>query len=100
MDNYIEMPRRIPGLRKHFMFFDDGNHSARSLFCRHQIRIRVRGVWKSNEEKYRLIVCDVRRKDVPMFTLAMEELKNKMWLIGNSDYEAFCEKMMSDLGKT
>ena len=97
VDNCIELTERIPGFRKHFMFFDDGNHSAGSLFCRHQVQIRVQGVWISNDEKYRLIVCDVRRKDVPKFTLAMEELKNKMWLIGNADYEAFCKKIMSEL---
>ncbi len=99
MDNFVEMPGKIPGLRKHFLFFDDEKYSSRSLLYRHQVWIRVRGAWKSSEEKYRLIVCDVRRKDVPKFTLAMEELKNKMWLIGNADYEAFCEKMMADLGK-
>ncbi len=99
MDNFFEMAGKIPGLRKHYAFFDDENQSARSLFCRHRVRIRVRGAWKIKEEKYRLIVCDVRRKDVPKFVVAMEELKNKMWLIGNADYEAFCERTMAALGR-
>ena len=99
MDNCIELETKLPKLRKWFVFFDDLDHSAASLFNRYQVPIKVKCAWKKEGEKYRTICCKVRRRDVPRFKKAMEDLKVKMLLIGNTDYEAFCESFMKETDK-
>ena len=95
MDNCLAMGKGFLGLRTHFAFFDDDNHSAASLFNRNKVRITPKGAFTKEGEKYRIVLCSVRTKDVPLFRKAMEELKTKMLLIGNTDYEAFCEEVLS-----
>ena len=95
MKNYLEFKKLLPSIFRHFAFFDDYNNSATSLFFRNKVQIKVRSVARQNGEKYQIVVCDVRKRDVQKFLQTMEELKNKMLLIGNTDYEAFCEKWMS-----
>ena len=97
MENCMELTGKLPTLRKSFLFFDDDNHSAASLFNRYQVRIKVKGAWVKQGEKYKVILCKVRNRDVPKFRQAMEDLKTKMLLIGNTDYEDFCERFQKDL---
>ena len=97
MDNYLETGRIMAGFFRRFVFVDDLNCSSVSLLYRNKVRIKPRKVAKNDDEKYQLVFCDVRKKDVPMFILAMEELRNKMLLIGNLDYETCCEKYMAML---
>lgn len=99
MDNCFELKMRPPMLRRWFVYFDDWNYSADSLFNRYQIPIKFKGSWERDGDKYIVICCKVRRKDVPKFEQAMEDLKVKMLLIGNTDYASFCESLMKKLEK-
>ena len=100
MENSIELKTKLPKLGRYFVFFDDRNHSAASLFNRYQVPIKVKYAWKTKDGEYKAIFCRVRRKDVPNFKRAMEDLKNKMLLFGNLDYEAFCERFIKGLKET
>ena len=90
MENFLEIKRLLPGAFRRFAFADDLKRSSLSLLYRNRVRIRPKKILGKREGKYRIVICDVRKKDVENFTRAMEELKNKMLLIGNLDYEAFC----------
>ena len=96
-DNWFEVKTKFRGFYRHMVFLDDWNHAAASLLFRNRIRYKIREIWKRDGEKYQIVLCDIRRKDISKFSIAMEELKNKMLLIGNTDYEAFCERFMSDI---
>ena len=95
MGNYLEAKRGKAFFFRRFVFVDDLNYSSVSLFYRNKVRIKPRTVARKGDEKYQLVFCDVRKKDVPMFIRSMEELKNKMLLIGNLDYETWCEENMA-----
>jgi len=97
MDNCLTLGKGFLGLRTRFAFCDDDNHSSVSLFNRNRVRITPKGSWIKDGVKYRIVLCSVRTKDVPLFRKAMEELKTKMLLIGNTDYEAFCEEIIPGL---
>ncbi len=73
------------------------NNSSLSLLYRNKVKIKFKKAARRKDEKYLIVFCDVRRKDVEKFIHAMEELKNKMLLIGNIDYEAFCEELLPNL---
>ena len=86
----------LPSIRRHFVFFDDMNNSSLSLLYRNKVKIKFKKAARRKDEKYLIVFCNVRRKDVEKFIHAMEELKNKMLLIGNLDYEAFCEELLPE----
>jgi len=48
-------------------------------------------------DKYRAIFCAVHRKYQKDFEEALEELKTKMCLFGNCDYEEYCENVLNEL---
>ena len=95
MENFVETKRLLPAVYRRFAFADDMNGSSLSLLYRNRVRIRPKKILGKREGKYRIVVCDVRKKDAENFVRAMEELKNKMLLIGNLDYEAFCRELFS-----
>ena len=94
MRNYLEKRTRLRGFRRHFAYFDDENFSSESLLYRNRVRIRIEVVVRKKDSKYLVVFCTVRRQDAERFIRAMEELKNKMLLIGNTDYEAFCRRFI------
>ena len=100
MENFLEIKRILPGAFRRFAFADDLNGSSLSLLFRNRVRIRPKKILGKREGKYRIVVCDVRKKDAESFARAMEELKNKMLLIGNLDYEAFCGEFFAARGGT
>lgn len=90
------MKSLLPRVRRQFLFFDDMNYSSISLLNRNKVKVKIKTAAQKEDWKYQIVFCDVRRKDVEKFIRAMEELKNKMLLIGNTDYEAFCEELLPD----
>ena len=75
----------------------DENYVADSLFYRHRIPVRFTGEMVRDRDKYRIIICAVRKKHRLAFEKAMEELKTKMNLLGHTDYEDYCETLMKEL---
>lgn len=86
-------------LSSRYFYADTPNYSADSLFCRHKIPVKFSEEYVKKDEKYILVSCKVRRKYRAAFKTAMEELSDKMALIGHSDYDEFCEKLFSKLKK-
>ena len=44
-----------------------------------------------------MITCKVRKRDLPRFLEALEELPNKMLLCGHSDYIDYCNRLWESL---
>ena len=86
-------------LSSKYLYADTRNYSADSLFNRHKIPVKFSEEFINKDEKYILVSCKVRRKYRAAFKTAMEELSDKMALLGHSDYDQFCEKLFSMLKK-
>ena len=43
------------------------------------------------------VYCKVKKKDHDKFIETLGELKNKMLLMGYSDYESFCEEQINNI---
>ena len=95
--NYIELERRLPSRYKHYLFIDDPNCSASSVFAVNGLRIKVKEYATRDDLDYRLIFCDVRKKDEEKFKKSMQDLINKMYLIGKTDYEEVATRMLAEL---
>ena len=72
---------------RYFLYFDVKSHLADQLFIRHKVRVWYRSEFASKDSPYTAIFCRVRKRDVPAFLAALEELKKSMLICGYTDYE-------------
>lgn len=99
--NYLETRLFFHLLRQGFVFVDSKERSAVSLFnrYRHQIRIRFERIAFRQGDRYHLVFRNVRKKDALAFRQIMDELRNKMQLTGYTDYDDYCEKILTVLNE-
>lgn len=95
--NYISLKRRLPTRYARFLFVDDKNCSADSVFHRNQLYVKIGDIARRDEDKYQLVFCGVKKKDVSKFAKAMKELADKMYIIGNKDYDEYCTDIFYQL---
>ena len=72
----------------YFVFFDATPYLADSLFIRHKVRVWFEKEYTKEGSPYIAIFCHVRKRDIPEFLAALEDLKKSMLLCGYIDYEA------------
>ena len=94
MKNYIRDDRRFSAM---YTYLDVEEYVADSLFYKREIPVKFITEFVKDGEKYRFIICKVRRKYIPDFEKAMEELKVKMALVGHTDYEQSCKRIMGEM---
>lgn len=82
-----------------FMFFDTTPYLADQLFIRHQVRVWFDSEYAKEGSPYLAIFCHVRKKDVPKFLAALEDLKKSMMLCGHPNYEAEISSFMDNVEK-
>ena len=83
----------------YFMFFDTTPYLANQLFIRHQVRVWFDSEYAKEGSPYLAIFCHVRKKDVPKFLAALEDLKKSMMLCGHPNYEADISSFMDNVEK-
>lgn len=71
----------------YFLFFDTIPYLADQLFIRHRVRVWFEPEYAKEDSPYIAVLCHVRKKDVPQFPDALEDLKKSMLLCGHPDYE-------------
>lgn len=81
------------------MFFDTTPYLADQLFIRHQVRVWFDSEYAKEGSPYLAIFCHVRKKDVPKFLAALEDLKKSMMLCGHPNYEAEISRFMDTVEK-
>ena len=89
-------------LRPAYAYVDldvDSDYVADSLFYRRKIRVKFREELNRAGDKYRVIFCTVRQKDRKAFEEALEEIPNKMSLLGHNDYVDYCVRLISEMNE-
>lgn len=94
--NYISIKKA--SLRyQYFCFIDTNEYLADRLFINHKVRVHFQNEAYRPDIDYVFIFCKVKKRDVSEFLEALEELKNKMILLGHSDYETFCIEAQNNI---
>lgn len=98
MRDILYLPlRKISLLYSYFLFFDTTPYLADEIFIRHNVRVWFDSEYVRDGFSYRPIMCHVKKKDVPEFLAAMEDLKKNMLICGHEDYaesvSAFLDEM-------
>ncbi len=92
MQNYIKLTN-FSLFCVHYAYFDAPEYLADQIFVQKNLKVKFGKELKNTEDAYVLVFCKIRKRDEHLFLEAMEELKNKMLLLGHTDYLSFCEKM-------
>lgn len=83
----------------YFLFFDTTPYLADQLFIRHKVRVWFDREYTKDGSQYLAIFCHVRKKDVPEFLAALEDLKKSMILCGHPKYQEEVSLFMDDMEK-
>lgn len=70
-----------------YAYLDTERYLADDLFIKHKVCVKYGNEFASKDSDYRIIFCKVKKADEDNFLIALEELKNKMLLMGHTDYE-------------
>lgn len=83
----------------YFLFFDVEPYLADQLFIKRKVRVWFGDEFRSKDSPYVAIFCHVRKRDVPAFLDALEELKKNMLICGYRDYEGKVDEMIARFDK-
>lgn len=97
MKNYIPLRSSKLSKYKQYMYVDCKNYLADDLFIKNKITVNFEGDFTKDDSDYIFVYCKVKKKDHDKFIETLGELKNKMLIIGYSDYESFCEKQINKI---
>ena len=98
MRETLYLPLEKPSLRySYYMYLDVKPYLADQLFARHKVRVWFDGEYVKDGFPYTMILCHVRKKDVPAFLEALEDLKRSMIICGYNDYEAEASAFLDNL---
>lgn len=97
MKNYLDFGKCGGGRWKRYLYLDTEDFLLGSLLTRENVKVKfVTSLMKDNE-KYRLVIMKVLKRDETKFLKALEGLPGKMLLCGFRDYESHGEELMSEL---
>lgn len=82
---------------RYFFFIDTKGYLADALFIKHKVRVWFKQEYCKEKSEYVFIFCKVRKNDVEKFTNALEELKDKMILLGYTKYQELCEEFCKNI---
>lgn len=83
----------------YFLFFDTTPYLADQLFIRHKVRVWFDREYAKDGSPYLAIFCHVKKKDVPEFLSALEDLKKSKILCGHPKYQGEVSLFMDDIEK-
>ncbi len=76
-----------------YIYVDNKSYLADSLFTQRKIAMKFKEEMTRADSQYCLIFCKVLKRDVQKFEDALEKLKDKMLLLGYSDYVDVCDEI-------
>ena len=84
----------------HYAFIDSLDYLADQLFIKQKVKVDFGKEYGREGSDYLVIFCKVRKTKEKEFIEALEELENKMLLMGHKDYLSFCADMKKKLGNS
>lgn len=78
--NYIQLKSGKLSRYINFAYIDTTGYLADRIFIENKVRVKFCGDYKHREKNYVVVICKVKKKDVPMFFAGTERIKES----GNS----------------
>ena len=98
MKNFIKLDD-LSILSVPYMYIDHRDYLTDTLFKQNHIHMRFKEEFAHKNSSYCIIFCRVRKRDTTKFEAALDQLTNKMLLLGYTDYPDACNEIMEFLEK-
>lgn len=96
MKNYTVIHSIFPW-RIRFIFVDTSDYLADQLFIDEEVKVRFGGEYVKEGCDYINILASCSKKDFPKVEKALGRMNDKMLICGHTDYEEFCNDIISKL---
>ena len=97
MKNYLDFGKCGGGRWKRYLYLDTEDFLLGSLLTREQVKVKFETCLMRDNEKYRMVMMKVQKRDETKFMKALEELPGKMLLCGYRDYETHGGELLAEL---
>ena len=97
MNNYICLTSSKLSRYTQCMYVNCKTYLAYDLIIKNKITVKFEGDFTKDDSDYIFVYCKVKKKDHDKFIKTLRKLKNKMLIMGYSDYESFCEKQINKI---
>ncbi len=94
--NFFKL-RRFSFLYDYYCFIDVADYLADELFIKRKVNVKFQQEAQKHGSRYLIIFCRIKKRDRSRFEDAFGELKNRMLLLGYTDYEEFCKKIQKSI---
>jgi len=95
--NYVEIRGGLRIRHKKFVYIDKNPYRADKIFLDHGINVKFLNEWENSDRDYIVVMVSVMKKDCHEFKICMSELRNKMLVLGDTDYDKECRYLMKIL---
>ncbi len=82
---------------EYFIYFDVQAYLADRMFIKHKVKVWFDREYTKDGSQYIAIFCHVKKRCVPAFLAAINDLKNSMKICGNPDYELEIRNYLDEL---
>ena len=98
--NFLKL-KTNPLFKAKYVYFDtieNDKYLADQIFINNDLNVKFGKEFAKDNERFIIIAAKVSKKDTEKFEKCMEELYDKMILMGYEEYPEFCESTMKMLG--
>lgn len=96
--NYMQLTNKRL-FHKLFMFLDVKDYLSARLIVKYNIKFKVIKEFRRTDTDYVIIVCKIKKSEVPKFMLLLKELENNMYITGHNDCNEFWKEFKDLLYK-
>lgn len=90
--NYLQLHCHSP-FSLFYIFVDTIDHIYERVMSSSGILLKSVKEYVKDGSPFRLISCYVRKKDVPLFCAAVQEIRKRALLLGYREYDEMCQQM-------
>jgi len=76
-----------------YAYVDHSSYLADQLFVQNKITMKFKGEMARENSPFRIVFCKVLKRDATKFEEALGKLKDKMLLLGYTDYSKTCDEI-------
>ena len=92
--------KRFSLFYSYFAYLDTDEYLADMLFHDHEVRVHYGAEYARKDSPYLMIFCKVRKRNEDAFIAALEELPNRMLLLGHTDYLNYWDHLVEEVEKS
>lgn len=87
--NYLKLRHYTPFYQS-FVFIDTIGYIYKQVMKKEGIALKKVREYVKEGSPYKLIMCYIKRKDIIVFVNALQQIRNKAFLLGYTEYDEIC----------